>query len=120
VRISGEAAAVNEEEVEKEMKEIRRFLDSLSVPSTESIIGTERAYFIEVSHVNCSNALQARWRKTTKITHYRNASGCLSLIYVNGDGTDSSLVLIGTAKTPRNTNKFWDNLGIKFYSNNSA
>jgi hypothetical protein len=30
-------------------------------------------------------------------------------------------VLIGTAKTPRNTNKaLWDNLGIKYYSNNSA
>lgn len=44
-----------------------------------------------------------------------------ALICANGDGSDTSVVLIGKSQTPRNTTpRFWADLGIQYFSNKSA
>jgi len=43
------------------------------------------------------------------------------MVCTNGDGSDTTVILIGKSKTPRGTSKqFWDSHGVRYFANSKA
>jgi hypothetical protein len=115
LRINGERASVPID-YDTLMEPVRRFVAEKGIPPTRIFNWDETGLFYRAmpQYTLAGHDDTGAGTKADK-------SRITCVLSVNGDGTNSSIVLIGKSKNPHGTNMdFWRRQGIRYFSNSTA
>jgi len=115
LRISGERASVPLD-FEALMAPVVSFIQDKGIPPSRIFNWDETGLFYRAMP-----GYTLAGRDDTGAGAKADKSRITCVLSVNGDGTHSSVVLIGKSKKPHGTNpNFWEHLGIQYFSNSTS